>query len=242
MRISGFTSLHILIIWALLIIFVILAFMYLKKPALSKQDIEDQAVLLSPVGLAAEADPDGWRLLFNGQTLDGWEITNFGPQGHININDSAIILNFGDGCTGITWEGDFPTTNYEITLQAMRISGNDFFCGLTFPVFDEHCTFIVGGWGGALIGISSIDGKDASENFTRKWMSFEDNQWYNVRVNVTGEAVTCFIDDNQIVNVPVKNHRFSVRPEVYLSKPLGICSWVTTAAVRNIRFRHTPAP
>ena len=89
-----------------------------------------------------------------------------------------------------------------------------------------------------MVGISSIDGIDASENITRTWMNFENNQWYNIRVNVTEEFISCFIDDIAIVMVSVKDHRFSVRPEVYLSKPLGISSWVTTAALRNLKFRE----
>jgi hypothetical protein len=31
--------------------------------------------------------------------------------------------------------------------------------------------------------------------------------------------------------------KLSVRPEVELSKPFGIASWTTTAAVKNIRLR-----
>ena len=58
--------------------------------------------------------------LFNGKTLDGWEITNFGPQGPVYVSGDAIILAMGDGCTGITWKKDFPDINYEVTLEAKR--------------------------------------------------------------------------------------------------------------------------
>ena len=193
---------------------------------------------LSVVGSKGEPDTEGWKPLFNGYTLEGWEVTNFGPQGPVGVRDSAIILSFGDGPTGITWEGEFPDINYEISLEAMRVDGNDFFCALTFPVKDEYCTMINGGWGGALVGISSIDGQDASENFTTTRHAFANGRWYNIRVRVDREFVRCFIDEEEVIRVAVGNHSFSVRSEVGLSRPLGIASWYTTAALRNIRFRE----
>ncbi|MGM0531681.1 MAG: 3-keto-disaccharide hydrolase [Bacteroidota bacterium] len=193
----------------------------------------------TPVGYEAEPDSLGWRPLFNGQTLAGWQVTNFGPQGAVRVDESEgkIILGMGDGCTGVTWQQEFPEENYEMVLDAMRVRGNDFFCGLTFPVRDEFCTLIVGGWGGTVVGISNIDGKDASENFTQRLMKFEKQQWYHIRVCVTDQTLQVWIDKKQVVDVNIKNHKFSVRPEVMLSRPLGICSWRTTAALKNIKFR-----
>lgn len=48
------------------------------------------------------------------------------------------------------------------------MSSSEFFCGLTVPVRTgtECVSLIVGGWGGSLVGISSIDGLDASETST----------------------------------------------------------------------------
>ena len=37
--------------------------------------------------------------------------------------------------------------DYELRLEAKRVEGGDFFCGLTFPVGKEYCTLILGGWG-----------------------------------------------------------------------------------------------
>ncbi len=214
----------------------------IRMPVRLDQEREGETVTEVPeldvVGPMAEPGAGGWKPLFNGHTLDGWRIANFGPQGPVHVRDSSIILNFGDGATGITWEGEFPVVNYEISLEAMRIGGNDFFCALTFPVNDEHCTMINGGWGGALVGISSIDGMDASENFTRTRHIFENGQWYNIRVRVEQDLILCFIDNNEVIRVPTGPHSFSVRSEVGLSRPLGIASWHTTAALRNIRFRE----
>ena len=78
----------------------------------------------------------------------------------------------GDPFTGLNWTNTFPEANYEITMEAMRLSGSDFFCGLTVPVGTNFCSLIVGGWGGSLFGISSIDGMDASENETTKFQNY----------------------------------------------------------------------
>jgi hypothetical protein len=175
-------------------------------------------------------------LLFDGKSLEGWEITNFGPQGPVYVSGNEIILGMGDGCTGITWKRAFPRTLYEVTLDAKRVAGNDFFCGITFPVGKSPCTLIVGGWGGATVGLSSIDGKDASENETTKIISFEKDRWYHIRLIVTDKFIKSWIDSVKVVDFPIGNKKLSIRPEVELSRPFGIASWTTTAAIRNIRL------
>ncbi|MDX9811355.1 MAG: DUF1080 domain-containing protein [Bacteroidales bacterium] len=177
-------------------------------------------------------------LLFDGQTLEGWEITNFGPQGPVSVSGGNIMLGMGDGCTGVTWKGYFPVMNYEVSLEAKRVSGIDFFCGMTFPVDDSFCSLIVGGWAGNTVGISSIDRKDASENETTLLRSFETDRWYTIRTKVTSGRIEAWIDDEQVVNLETAGKELSVRPEVGLSRPFGIASWRTTAAIRNIRLEY----
>jgi hypothetical protein len=175
--------------------------------------------------------------LFNGKTLDGWEITNFGPQGPVYVSGDQLMLGMGDGCTGVTWKGTFPESGYEVSLDAKRVAGSDFFCGITFPVGDRFCSLIVGGWGGGTVGLSSIEGKDASENETTLIRNFETNRWYHIRLVVTDEHIKSWIDTSMVVDFRIENKKLSLRPEVELSKPFGITSWKTTAAVRNIRLQ-----
>jgi hypothetical protein len=173
-------------------------------------------------------------ILLEGQFITGWEITNFGPQGPVYTSGNEIILGMGDGCTGVTWKKDFPSINYKVTLEAKRIAGNDFFCGITFPVGESPCTFIVGGWGGTTVGLSSINGKDASENETTTLMKFEKDRWYNICLIVKPDTIRALIDNVSIVNFAIGDKKLSVRPEVELSRPFGITSWNTTSSLRNI--------
>jgi hypothetical protein len=177
-------------------------------------------------------------LLFDGKSLDGWDITNFGPQGPVYVSGNEIILGMGEGCTGITWKRAFPRTGYEVSLDAMRIAGNDFFCGITFPVGKNPCTLIIGGWGGTTVGLSSIDGKDASKNETTSLRNFDKNRWYHIRLLVTDTSIKSWIDNDKVVDFTPGNKKLSIRPEVELSRPFGIASWYTTAAVRNIHLER----
>ncbi len=177
-------------------------------------------------------------LLFNGTNLEGWEITNFGPQGPVYVSGGSIVLGMGDGCTGVTWKKDFPSDDYEVTLEAKRTQGTDFFCGMTFPVGKSPCTLVVGGWGGTLVGLSSINGRDASENETRTLRKFENDQWYTIRLRVAGGAIKAWIDDEMVVDFTIGDKLLTIRSEVELSRPFGIASWVTTAAIRNIRVER----
>jgi hypothetical protein len=175
--------------------------------------------------------------LFDGNTLEGWKITDFGTQGPVYVSGEKIILGMGDGCTGITWQKSFPVINYEVSLEAMRIDGNDFFCGMTFPAGKHYCTLIVGGWAGPVVGLSMIDGLDASENATRSYHKFNSDQWYKIRLQVMENQIKAWIDTIMVIDFTIDNKLLSVRPEVELSKPFGIASWMTTAAIRNIQVR-----
>ncbi len=176
--------------------------------------------------------------LFDGKTFGHWKITDFGGQGDVYIKDGSIFLEKGNYITGITWTGPLVRMNYEIHLEAMRITGNDFFCGLTFPVGDRPCTLILGGWGGELCGLSSIDSFDASENETTDFISFENGRWYRVLLRVTPERIEAWLDNREIVNIITTDRDIDIRIEVELSQPLGIATWQTTGAIRNIRLRR----
>lgn len=179
-----------------------------------------------------------WTSLFDGKKLGEWKITDFGGQGEVNVEDGKIVMNMGSDMTGITWSGKLPKENYEVSLEAMRMEGIDFFCGMTFPVGEAPCSFIVGGWGGVVVGLSSINGEDASQNETNSNMSFKNGKWYKIRVRVEPKRIQCWIDDKRVVDLDTTGKKLSIRPEVELSRPLGVACWQTRAGLRNIKIRE----
>jgi hypothetical protein len=196
---------------------------------------------VSDVPEPAVKPPAGvWQPLFNGKTLEGWKETEFSGRGELSIKDGVIYLGVGR-ITGITWAGWFPKSNYEVRLEAARIDGRDFFAGITFPVKDSHCTWINGGWGGGVVGLSSLDGQDASENETGLYMEFERGRWYKLRLRVTDDYIEAWIDSDLVIGVLTDKRTISLRDgPIYLSAPFGIASFLTTGALRNLEYRLLP--
>lgn len=176
--------------------------------------------------------------LFDGKSLGGWRETRFATPGAVKVENGTILLEAGQPLTGITWTGEFPKTNYEISWEGQRVQGGDFFAALTFPVDDSFCTFVTGGWGGDIIGLSSIDGWDASENETRTYFQFEPRRWYAFRVRVTPGRIEAWIDGKQFQDLDYSGRNISLRfGEIERSAPLGIASYYTKAALRNIEYK-----
>jgi hypothetical protein len=132
---------------------------------------------------------------------------------------------------------------YEVALDAMRLMGTDFFCGLTVPVGDTFCSLIVGGWGGSLIGISSLDGMDASENETTKFADFQSGRWYRIRLRVTEKRIEGWIDKEKLIDVIIGDHKIALRPgDIEMCKPLGVAAWQTSSALREMKYRQVSGP
>lgn len=204
-----------------------------------------------PAGHAPAAPPpgapdaEGWKPLFDGKSLAGWKRTEFAGGGEVRVEPAfrggppAVVVDKGTLLSGFNWTGKVPRTSYEIALEAMKLDGSDFMLGLTFPVGESHASLILGGWGGRVVGISSIDEMDASENATTRAMAFDKDRWYRVRLRVTPEKIQAWLDDQPIVDQEIAGHRISLRPgEIVLSVPLGIATYQTSAAYRNIRLRE----
>lgn len=191
----------------------------------------------APVATTAAAGAD-WLPLFDGKTLSGWRVTEFAGHGDVRVEKGQIFLDAGSALTGITFTNKPPVMNFEIAYEAMKLNGSDFFGSLTFPYDKSHCTLVVGGWGGAVFGISSIDGADASENETSKFIKFDNNRWYRIRVRVTPGRIEAWLDDVQEVNLETKDHKISMRSgEIEENVPLGLATWQSAGTLRNLRWR-----
>jgi hypothetical protein len=207
--------------------------------------------LVFPVGVVAEpgaAKPagggvveSGWTSLFDGKTLGGWKNTPFGGGTEAEVENGLLQVEAGEELSGVQYTKPVPRMSYEVSLEAMRRTGLDFFCGLTFPVGEKHLTFVVGGWGGSTVGLSSIDRLDASQNETNKIRFFKDNQWYKVRLRVEPERIQAWIDQEQVVDLNTKGRALDLRPgEIEISVPFALSTFRTSASFRDIKLRTLP--
>jgi len=233
-----------------------LALLFLVFPARTMADdaVKDEA----------SKDDKKWTLLFDGKTLDGWTVSKLDADKKAEVKDGVIIIGRDDLASGVKYDKPFPKTNYEILYQAKRAAGYDFFGTITFPVKDSYCSFVNGGWSGNIIGLSSIDGYDASENETTAFYEFKDKKWYQFRVCVTDDRILVWfyqVEDNgkpvepekddpkdaaaikaemekPKVNLALEDKRMSTRLEVTFFQPLGISTWNTEGHLRDIKFRE----
>lgn len=179
-----------------------------------------------------------WVRMFDGVTLKGWKETPFRGRGEVRVKDGVIELGKAR-LTGITWAGEFPTTGYEVRFEAARLDGNDMFGSITFPVGDSFCTWVNGGWDGTVVGLSNLDGDDASENDTSTARDFDQGRWYKFRLEVTEKRIRGWINEALVVDADIAGRRVELREaETELCTPLGFMSYWTVGGLRNIEYRR----
>ncbi len=188
----------------------------------------------------------GWRSLFDGKTLKNWTVPKFGGDGEVKVENGELVIGMGALMTGVKYEKVFPRLDYEIRYEARRTQGSDFFAALTFPVAENYCTFINGGWGGGTTGLSSVNGFDASENETSSYFAFIDHEWYKFRVRVTGKLILVWVDEptkdgkrkeSLVIELELEDKTIGLRDEISIYKPLGFCTWVSEGRLRGIEYR-----
>lgn len=166
-----------------------------------------------------------------------WTTCQFGGDGPVETTDGVIKMGVGDPLTGVRWTGEVAKESYEIELEARRTEGFDFFCGLTFPVGEKHVTFVLGGWGGGVVGISNIDGLDASENEQTYYRQFKNDVWHRIRARVDPHLIQTWIDDEESIVQVRADHTFDVRFEMELCFPIGMAAYQCDAEYKNVRIR-----
>lgn len=212
--------------------------------------------LISAVALLAACDPLSmneetkplrkWNLLSEAHAA-AWKPAEIEKCGAAKVAANEAVLDAGEPITGLRFEHwqkeSLPLQDYTITCEAMRVEGRDFFAAITFPVrsIDTCCTFVAGGWGGALTGISSIDGMDAADNETRSEQKFANGKWHRLKIEVRADKLTAWIDDRLVLGASIQNRRLSLRPgDIEKCAPFGLATYATKGRVRNLVISEHP--
>ncbi len=178
--------------------------------------------------------------------LPHWQSAAMPDSGRVEITPASLTLHPGQPMTGVRFAGDWdqlalPWIDYALHFEARRLAGSDFFATCTFPVGapDRCVSFVLGGWGGGLIGISNIDYLNASENSTRGELRFEDGRWYRLRIEVRVHDLRVWLDGRPIVNTSIKGRHLSLRTgDIALCAPLGFATWYTHGEVRAVSMER----
>jgi len=186
-------------------------------------------------------EPGETAEIFNGKDLTGWNTLTkeyFDAAGKVFVKDGSMFLGVGADMTGVQWAGEMLKDDYEITIEARRTKGSDFFCGLTFPIGDSYVSLIMGGWGGGAVGLSNVDDMSAVENDTSQYIEFKQNKWYLIEVSVTDGRIAVFLDDKKIIDQETKDHRFAIWPQQEPARPLGVATYATEGEFRRITVKR----
>jgi alpha-L-arabinofuranosidase len=136
----------------------------------------------------------------NGVTLYQSDFADDGTQGWRVFNGTWSV---GDGVyqqTDITTDcysttGNTNWANYTITLQASKDSGDEGFLILFNFLDDNNWTWWnIAGWGNTLDGIEQMSGGVKSLISPQISESVNANQWYSIRIVLTGPRIQCYLD------------------------------------------------
>lgn len=135
---------------------------------------------------------DGTKVLFrSGAGLSGWE-QNSGTWSDAN----GTIRQTGNDQGAMLMAGDPAWKNYTISVKARKTGGDEGFLILfhtTGAAVQERCWWNLGGWQNGEHRLEMRGNKLPAVPGT-----IETNRWYDIRVEVKGDSVRCFLDGKRI--------------------------------------------
>jgi hypothetical protein len=91
------------------------------------------------------------------------------------------------------------------------------------------------------VGLSNLDGNDASENDTSTIRDFEKGRWYAFRLAVTKNQIRAWINESLVIDVDITHRKVGLRfDESDFATPLGLSSYATVSGLRKIEYRRIP--
>lgn len=189
----------------------------LLPSALDTGDLQQDTVLSGKVGLGtwqtsaafdnlAVTSNETGEVLYScsfddGNVLreDGWKIN----EGEWAIKDGRLVQSYTgapfDTNTGDSiYIGDPEWSNYTLTVEAEILSGAE---GFLIPICVENAAnnifWNIGGWGNTVscLQIVSANVKSGQITGTVKNMTLKHNQVYNLKVEVNGNNIRCYMND-----------------------------------------------
>jgi hypothetical protein len=194
-----------------------------SPPGEKKEDLQWlEETSSSTVEIKEEAPGEEWRLLFTGESLEGWV-----SRGSCYLSEGALTLQpWG---TSVVSTDVVPSGTFTFQLEARKIAGDDGFVVL-FPCGDRALAWVIGGWNNRR---SELAGYPA----TRLDHAIERNKWYQVEIRAKTDAIEGLLDGQKMWKIQRDEIRAS-SPDAGFQTGLGVAVWNTLAKVQNIRYRE----
>jgi alpha-N-arabinofuranosidase len=149
-------------------------------------------------------------------------------------NTGKWALNNGTLAQTALTDGPFTTfgdprwSDYEFSLEARKIAGNEGFLILLRATDDAHFWVNLGGWQNSGHQLQHVGPPRTVDLDRRVPGNIDANRWYKIRVRVEGQRVQTFLDDQLVLTSNIPND---------LSHPgaVGVGSWQTSVEYRNAR-------
>ncbi|MBN2296177.1 MAG: DUF1080 domain-containing protein [Pirellulales bacterium] len=125
----------------------------------------------------------------------------FRRAGDWKVTDSVLCqTRISPEC--VATAGNFGWKDYTLRLKARKRSGEEGFL-ILFRVADEknYRWWNIGGWGNRTHGLERVDDGHKSKFGNMVGGSIEAGRWYDVRVEVVGNHIRCWLDDMLIHDV-----------------------------------------
>ena len=130
-----------------------------------------------------------------------WETTN----GDWSIDDNGVISQMSDNTGAVCYYASPDMRNYTLTLKARKLSGGEGFqIGVAADDALNYYRVNIGGWGNTIAkvqqivnGVSSSSGNVAEQSYVGN-VHINDNEWYDVTVEVTDHEIKAYLNDEFI--------------------------------------------
>ncbi|HZZ27678.1 MAG TPA: alpha-L-arabinofuranosidase C-terminal domain-containing protein [Pirellulales bacterium] len=128
-------------------------------------------------------------------SAEGWRPTR---GSNWSVNDGAYRQTaIRENCRSVT--GDSSWTDYTLTLQARKISGREGFLIMVHAADnDNYVWWNIGGWNNTSSALEAIEDGASSEISPHAQVMVEPNRWYNIKMEVKGRNIKCYLDDKLV--------------------------------------------
>ena len=227
----------------------VFAFAQLSTPAQGKFPTNIPKAPLNT--LTDQEKADGWKLLFNGQNLDGWGFDEKAPRGEWTVKDGIIVSTKGTTHlftekTYKNFEASWDLCAYDAAVPKVRYGNSGVFLrgvktGQAFPKgyeiqvdpYDQNNPT------GGVYGVKAPGNLLVDEKGNWKPEAFFDvheGKWINQRVRIEGNHITIWVNGKKTLDWEDEQKRFPEAGYISLQNHHPTCVVLFT----NIKIKELP--